>query len=59
MGDICVICFFFNNVFFYSVYMDNGVESLMKYGFSLDDKGVMSLDEVKLSSVLNFNFKVI
>ncbi|GAA9655019.1 flagellar filament capping protein FliD [Helicobacter pylori] len=53
VGDIRTIRSSLNNVFSYSVHTDNGVESLMKYGLSLDDKGVMSLDEAKLSSALN------
>ncbi|GAA7778768.1 flagellar filament capping protein FliD [Helicobacter pylori] len=57
VGDIRAIRSSLNNVFSYSVHTDNGVESLMKYGLSLDDKGVMSLDEAKLSSVLNSNPK--
>ncbi|GAA9551423.1 flagellar filament capping protein FliD [Helicobacter pylori] len=57
VGDIRTIRSSLNNVFSYSVHMDNGVESLMKYGLSLDDKGVMSLDEAKLSSALNSNPK--
>ncbi|KHL80926.1 flagellar filament capping protein FliD [Helicobacter pylori] len=57
VGDIRTIRSSLNNVFSYSVHTDNGVESLMKYGLSLDDKGVMSLDEAKLSSVLNSNPK--
>ncbi|GAA9694633.1 flagellar filament capping protein FliD [Helicobacter pylori] len=57
VGDIRTIRSSLNNVFSYSVHTDNGVESLMKYGLSLDDKGVMSLDEVKLSSALNSNPK--
>ncbi len=57
VGDIRTIRSSLNNVFSYSVHTDNGVESLMKYGLSLDDKGVMSLDEAKLSSALNSNPK--
>ncbi len=57
VGDIRAIRSSLNNVFSYSVHTDNGVESLMKYGLSLDDKGVMSLDEAKLSSALNSNPK--
>ncbi|WRB41017.1 flagellar filament capping protein FliD [Helicobacter pylori] len=57
VGDIRTIRSSLNNVFSYSVHTDNGVESLMKYGLSLDDKGVMSLDEAKLSSTLNSNPK--
>ncbi len=57
VGDIRTIRSSLNNVFSYSVHTDNGVESLMKYGLSLDDKGVMSLDESKLSSALNSNPK--
>ncbi|GAA7436166.1 flagellar filament capping protein FliD [Helicobacter pylori] len=57
VGDIRTIRSSLNNVFSYSVHADNGVESLMKYGLSLDDKGVMSLDEAKLSSTLNSNPK--
>ncbi|GAA9708638.1 flagellar filament capping protein FliD [Helicobacter pylori] len=57
VGDIRAIRSSLNNVFSYSVHTDSGVESLMKYGLSLDDKGVMSLDEAKLSSVLNSNPK--
>ncbi len=57
VGDIRAIRSSLNNVFSYSVHTDNGVESLMKYGLSLDDKGVMSLDETKLSSALNSNPK--
>ncbi|WQY83548.1 flagellar filament capping protein FliD [Helicobacter pylori] len=57
VGDIRTIRSSLNNVFSYSVHTDNGVESLMKYGLSLDDKGVMSLDETKLSSALNSNPK--
>ncbi len=57
VGDIRAIRSSLNNVFSYSVHTDNGVESLMKYGLSLDDKGVMSLDEAKLSSALNANPK--
>ncbi|MGN8520345.1 flagellar filament capping protein FliD [Helicobacter pylori] len=57
VGDIHAIRSSLNNVFSYSVHTDNGVESLMKYGLSLDDKGVMSLDEAKLSSALNSNPK--
>ncbi|WQX96087.1 flagellar filament capping protein FliD [Helicobacter pylori] len=57
VGDIRAIRSSLNNVFSYSVHTDNGVESLMKYGLSLDDKGVMSLDEAKLSSTLNSNPK--
>ncbi|GAA8811002.1 flagellar filament capping protein FliD [Helicobacter pylori] len=57
VGDIRAIRSSLNNVFSYSVHSDNGVESLMKYGLSLDDKGVMSLDEAKLSSALNSNPK--
>ncbi|MGL2635355.1 flagellar filament capping protein FliD [Helicobacter pylori] len=57
VGDIRAIRYSLNNVFSYSVHTDNGVESLMKYGLSLDDKGVMSLDEAKLSSALNSNPK--
>ncbi|QQW96524.1 flagellar filament capping protein FliD [Helicobacter pylori] len=57
VSDIRAIRSSLNNVFSYSVHTDNGVESLMKYGLSLDDKGVMSLDEAKLSSVLNSNPK--
>ncbi|GAA7585021.1 flagellar filament capping protein FliD [Helicobacter pylori] len=57
VGDIRSIRSSLNNVFSYSVHTDNGVESLMKYGLSLDDKGVMSLDEAKLSSALNSNPK--
>ncbi len=57
VGDIRAIHSSLNNVFSYSVHTDNGVESLMKYGLSLDDKGVMSLDEAKLSSALNSNPK--
>lgn len=57
VGDIRTIRSSLNNVFSYSVHADNGVESLMKYGLSLDDKGVMSLDEAKLSSALNSNPK--
>ncbi len=57
VGDIRAIRSSLNNVFSYSVHTDNGVESLMKYGLSLDDKGVMSLDEAKLSSTLNANPK--
>ncbi|GAA9537332.1 flagellar filament capping protein FliD [Helicobacter pylori] len=57
VGDIRAIRSSLNNVFSYSVHTDNGVESLMKYGLSLDDKGVMSLDEAKLSSALNSNHK--
>ncbi|MDU9800180.1 flagellar filament capping protein FliD, partial [Helicobacter pylori] len=40
VGDIRAIRSSLNNVFSYSVHTDNGVESLMKYGLSLDDKGV-------------------
>ncbi|MFP6148469.1 flagellar filament capping protein FliD [Helicobacter pylori] len=57
VGDIRTIRSSLNNVFSYSVHTDNGVESLMKYGLSLDDKGVMSLDEAKLSNALNSNPK--
>ncbi|QQW94985.1 flagellar filament capping protein FliD [Helicobacter pylori] len=57
VSDIRAIRSSLNNVFSYSVHTDNGVESLMKYGLSLDDKGVMSLDEAKLSSALNSNPK--
>ncbi|UOR74102.1 flagellar filament capping protein FliD [Helicobacter pylori] len=57
VGDIRAIRSSLNNVFSYSVHTDSGVESLMKYGLSLDDKGVMSLDEAKLSSALNSNPK--
>ncbi len=57
VGDIRAIRSSLNNVFSYSMHTDNGVESLMKYGLSLDDKGVMSLDEAKLSSALNSNPK--
>ncbi len=57
VGDIRAIRSSLNNVFSYSVHTDSGVESLMKYGLSLDDKGVMSLDEAKLSSTLNSNPK--
>ncbi|PDW80822.1 flagellar filament capping protein FliD [Helicobacter pylori] len=57
VGDIRTIRSSLNNVFSYSMHTDNGVESLMKYGLSLDDKGVMSLDEAKLSSALNSNPK--
>ncbi len=57
VSDIRTIRSSLNNVFSYSVHTDNGVESLMKYGLSLDDKGVMSLDEAKLSSALNSNPK--
>ncbi len=57
VGDIRAIRSSLNNVFSYSVHTDNGVESLMEYGLSLDDKGVMSLDEAKLSSALNSNPK--
>ncbi|WP_162967094.1 flagellar filament capping protein FliD [Helicobacter pylori] len=57
VGDIRAIRSSLNNVFSYSVHTDNGVESLMKYGLSLDDKGVMSLDEAKLSNALNSNPK--
>ncbi len=57
VGDIRTIRSSLNNVFSYSVHTDSGVESLMKYGLSLDDKGVMSLDETKLSSALNSNPK--
>ncbi|WP_187900222.1 flagellar filament capping protein FliD [Helicobacter pylori] len=57
VGDIRTIRSSLNNVFSYSVHTDNGIESLMKYGLSLDDKGVMSLDEAKLSSALNSNPK--
>ncbi len=57
VGDIRAIRSSLNSVFSYSVHTDNGVESLMKYGLSLDDKGVMSLDEAKLSSTLNSNPK--
>ncbi len=57
VGDIRTIRSSLNNVFSYSVHTDSGVESLMKYGLSLDDKGVMSLDEAKLSSTLNSNPK--
>ncbi|WQX77405.1 flagellar filament capping protein FliD [Helicobacter pylori] len=57
VGDIRTIRSSLNNVFSYSVHTDSGVESLMKYGLSLDDKGVMSLDEAKLSSALNSNPK--
>ncbi|WRG47485.1 flagellar filament capping protein FliD [Helicobacter pylori] len=57
VGDIRSIRSSLNNVFSYSVHTNNGVESLMKYGLSLDDKGVMSLDEAKLSSALNSNPK--
>ncbi|WRC46673.1 flagellar filament capping protein FliD [Helicobacter pylori] len=57
VGDIRAIRSSLNNVFSYSVHTNNGVESLMKYGLSLDDKGVMSLDEAKLSSALNSNPK--
>ncbi|MFP6072508.1 flagellar filament capping protein FliD [Helicobacter pylori] len=57
VGDIRAIRSSLNNVFSYSVHTDNGAESLMKYGLSLDDKGVMSLDEAKLSSALNSNPK--
>ncbi len=57
VGDIRAIRSSLNNVFSYSVHTDNGIESLMKYGLSLDDKGVMSLDEAKLSSALNSNPK--
>ncbi len=57
VGDIRTIRSSLNNVFSYSVHTDNGVESLMKYGLSLDDKGVMSLDEAKLNSALNSNPK--
>ncbi len=57
VSDIRAIRSSLNNVFSYSVHTDNGVESLMKYGLSLDDNGVMSLDEAKLSSALNSNPK--
>ncbi len=57
VGDIRAIRSSLNNVFSYSVHTDNRIESLMKYGLSLDDKGVMSLDEAKLSSALNSNPK--
>ncbi|GAA7511738.1 flagellar filament capping protein FliD [Helicobacter pylori] len=57
VGDIRAIRSSLNNVFSYSVHTDSRVESLMKYGLSLDDKGVMSLDEAKLSSALNSNPK--
>ncbi|AFI06379.1 flagellar filament capping protein FliD [Helicobacter cetorum] len=53
VGDIRTIRSSLNNVFSYSVHTDSGVESLMKYGLSLDDKGTMNLDEAKLASALN------
>ncbi|AFI04230.1 flagellar filament capping protein FliD [Helicobacter cetorum] len=57
VSDIRTIRSSLNNVFSYTLYTDGGVESLMKYGLGLDDKGTMSLDESRLSSALSSNPK--
>ncbi|WP_199768954.1 flagellar filament capping protein FliD [Helicobacter cetorum] len=57
VSDIRTIRSSLTNVFSYTLHTDGGVESLMKYGLSLDDKGTMGLDEARLSSALNSNPK--
>ncbi|PAF51013.1 flagellar filament capping protein FliD [Helicobacter sp. 13S00477-4] len=53
VGDIRTIRPTINNIFSYTMSVDGDLESLMKYGLSLDDKSQMSLDESKLAAALN------
>ncbi|PAF47661.1 flagellar filament capping protein FliD [Helicobacter sp. 12S02232-10] len=53
VSDIRTIRSAINNAFSYTVSSQGDMQSLMKYGLSIDDKSKMSLDESKLSSALN------
>lgn len=53
VSDIRTIRSSINNVFSQTMGSGADMQSLMKYGLSLDDKSKMSLDEAQLSSAIN------
>ncbi|PAF53934.1 flagellar filament capping protein FliD [Helicobacter sp. 13S00482-2] len=55
VSDIRTIRSSINNVFSQTMGSGADMQSLMKYGLSIDDKSKMSLDEAQLSSTINAN----
>ncbi|PAF41968.1 flagellar filament capping protein FliD [Helicobacter sp. 11S03491-1] len=55
VGDIRMIRSSINNLFSYTMGGGGDLQSLVKYGLSIDDKSKMILDEAKLSSAINAN----
>lgn len=55
VSDIRTIRGNLNNIISYSEFKKDGILSLTNYGISLNDKGVMLLDESKLSNEINSN----
>ncbi|PAF47485.1 flagellar filament capping protein FliD [Helicobacter sp. 12S02634-8] len=53
VSDIRMIRSSINNIFSYAIPSPDGMQSLMRYGLSIDDKSKMSLDEAALSNALN------
>ncbi|BDQ29116.1 flagellar filament capping protein FliD [Helicobacter ailurogastricus] len=53
VSDIRTIRSSINNAIAFSITSAKGVDSLMKYGISLDEHGKMSLDEARLTNAIN------
>ncbi|WP_163531617.1 flagellar filament capping protein FliD [Helicobacter suis] len=53
VGDIRTIRSSINNAIAFTITTAKGVDSLMKYGITLDEHGKMSLDEGRLTNALN------